>query len=87
VETTATKTQHPSGHGPKYAIDIEGSIYPWDEPTITVPQIRTLGRLPTDLPVMEIDLRTNAERTLPEDEAVELKPGLGFSKKVEFRRG
>ena len=87
METTATETHRSGRHGPKYAIDIEGSVYPWDEPTITVPQIRMLGGLPTDVPVIEIDLQTNEERTLPEDEVVELKPGLGFSKKVEFRRG
>lgn len=71
----------------KYAIDIEGTIYPWNEATITVPQIRELGGLPAGVPVLEIDLKTNDERTLPEDAIVQLKPGLGFSKKVEFRRG
>jgi hypothetical protein len=87
VETTATETHRSSGYGPKYAIDIEGTVYSWDEPTITVPQIRTFGGLPADVPVVEINLQTNEERTLPEDEMVQLKPGLGFSKKVEFRRG
>lgn len=71
----------------RYAIDIEGTIYDWDEPTITVPQLRDLGGLPAGVPVLEIDLKTNEERTLDEGEIVELKPGLGFSKKVEFRRG
>lgn len=71
----------------RYAIDIEGTIHDWDEPTITVPQLRDLGELPAGVPVLEIDLKTNDERTLDEGEIVELKPGLGFSKKVEFRRG
>jgi hypothetical protein len=71
----------------KYAIDIEGVIYDWDDPTITPRQIRELGGLPADVPVLEIDLKTNDERTLAETDVVHLKPGLGFSKKVEFRRG
>jgi hypothetical protein len=87
VETTATETHRRGGRGPRYAIDIEGTIHPWDEKTITVPEIRSLGGLPVDVPVLEINLHTNEERTLPEDAVVELKPGLGFSKKIEFRRG
>ena len=73
--------------GPKYIIDIEGSKYPWDEDTITVPQIRELGGLPPDLPVIEVDLQSGADRELQEDEVVHIKPGQGFSKKVSFKRG
>ena len=50
------------GQGPKFYIDIEGAVYPWDEDTITVSQLRVLGNLPTDLPVQEIDLQTNEAR-------------------------
>jgi hypothetical protein len=73
--------------GPRYALDIEGTIYDWDQATITVPQIRQLGGLPADQPVLMIDLKTNVERTLTDDEVIDVTPGLGFSKKVEFRRG
>lgn len=73
--------------GPKYLLDIEGKKYPWDEDTITVPQIRQLGGLPADQPVIEVDLHAGTERQLAEDEIVELRPGLGFSKKVSFKRG
>ncbi len=73
--------------GPKYVIDIEGNKYPWDEDTITVPQLRQLGGLPADQPVIEVDLQTGTERTLAETDVVELRPGLGFSKKVTFKRG
>lgn len=75
------------GEGPKYYIDIEGDLHDWDDDEITVPQIRSLGSLPEDLPVLMIDLRTNEQRTLAEDEVVELKPGMGFSKKWQFKRG
>lgn len=72
---------------PKYVIDIEGNKYPWDEDTITVPQIRQLGGLPADQPVIEVDFQAGTERTLAETDVVELRPGLGFSKKVAFKRG
>lgn len=75
------------GEGPKFEVDIEGTLYPWERDTITVPEIRELGNLPTDLPVIEVDLKTNTERTLAEDEVVELKAGKGFGKKVSFKRG
>lgn len=73
--------------GPKFHIDIEGTIYDWDKDTITVPELRELGNLPLDLPVLEIDLKDNTQRELAEDEVVELRPGLGFSKKVRYQRG
>ena len=75
------------GEGPKYHVNIEGTVYEWNEGTITVPQIRELGGLPTDLPVVQIDLNDNVQRDLAENEIVELKPGLGFSKKVRWNRG
>lgn len=74
-------------NAPKFEVNIEGVLYPWDKKTITVPEIRELGKLPTDLPVVEVDLKDNTERTLAEDEIVELKPGKGFGKKVSFKRG
>lgn len=73
--------------GPKFEINIEGKLYPWDSETITVPEIRTVGNLPSDLPVIEVDLQDNTERTLGEQDTVELKPGKGFGKKVSFKRG
>lgn len=73
--------------GPKYVINIEGVEHPWNKDTITVPEIRQLGNLPTSDAVIEIDLKDNTERTLGEDEVVEIQPGKGFGKKVKFQRG
>jgi hypothetical protein len=74
-------------HGPKYTLDIEGTNFPWDQDTITVPQIRELGSIPADQQIQEVDLQDNTERTLTETAIVTLKPGQGFAKKVRFQRG
>jgi hypothetical protein len=87
MKTAAKEKEAGQQQGPKYYLDIEGSLHPWDSDTITVPQIRELGGLPTDLPVIEIDLKDNTQRTLAEDEVIQLRPGLGFSKKVLYQRG
>lgn len=71
----------------KYSINIENKDYQWDSPWITLPQIRELSGIPDDQPVLEIDLATQTERTLPEDEVVHLESGRGYSKKVKFQRG
>lgn len=74
------------GNGPKYFIDIEGKEYEWDKNTITVTELRQLGNLPTDQPVIEVDPDNN-ERTLNEDEIITLKPGHRYGKKVLYKRG
>jgi hypothetical protein len=72
--------------GKKFYLWIEDREFGWDRETITVPEIRELGNLPADLPVVEI-LPDNTERTLAENEIVELKPGHRFGKKIRFKRG
>ena len=74
------------GNGPKYFIDIEGNEHDWDKGTITVTELRQLGNLPADQPVIEVDPDNN-ERTLNEDEVVTLKPGHRYGKKVLYKRG
>ena len=71
---------------PKFTLDIEGALKPWDEDTITTEQIAALGGWDVSLGVLLID-KDNNERTLKPGEVVKLEPGLGFSKKVRFRRG
>jgi len=73
--------------GPKFFVNIEGAEEPWPEARITVPQIRTLAGWEATQEVVEVDLEDNSERTLGDDEVVELKPGHGFSKKIKFQRG
>jgi hypothetical protein len=74
--------------GPTYYIDLEGiGIKEWHSSTITVPEIRDLAGWDSTQPVLEVDLETNTEVTLADDAIVQLKPGQGFAKKVQFKRG
>lgn len=87
TKTHAEPRTADQGGGPTFHVNIEGEIFAWDKPTITVTEIRGLGDLPHDVPVQVVDLKTNEQRTLAENEVIELRPGLGFSKKVRFVRG
>lgn len=72
---------------PKYEVDIEGQIYPWDRDSITVPELRELAGYPADQQMIEVDLKDNTEVVLADDATVTLKPGKGFAKRVVFKRG
>ncbi len=72
--------------GQKFFVNIEGTEYEWDKDTITVPEIRTLGSLPANTPVIEED-PDGAERTLAENEVIDLKPGHRFGRAAKFKRG
>lgn len=75
------------GQGPKYTLNIDDVDHLWDRDTISVPEIRGLGGIAAGTQVLEVNLETNEERTLLEDEIVTLKPGHGFGKKIKFKRG
>jgi hypothetical protein len=79
--------QPTAGHGPRFEVDIEGTIHEWARETITTAEIIGLGGWSPDQGVVEVNLKTQEERTLAPDEIVELKPGHGFAKKVKFQRG
>ena len=72
---------------PKYFVNVEGTIKPWDEAEITVAQIRQLAGWEASQPIVEVNLEDNTERTLQEADVVTLKPGHGFEKKIKFQRG
>jgi len=73
-------------HGPKYWLDVEGELKPWDRDTITTEQVIQLGGWDPSQGTIIID-KDNNERTLQPGEVIEIKPGMGFAKKVRFRRG
>jgi hypothetical protein len=73
-------------HGPNYFVNVEGTEYPWHKSTITVQEIRTLGNLPADLPVLE-EAPDGTERTLAENEVIHLRPGHRYGRASKYRRG
>lgn len=76
--------EHPNDK--KYYINVEGTEYPWEKSTVTTAEIRSLGKLPTDLPVVE-EFPDGTERTLTENEVIELKPGHRYGRAPKFKRG
>ena len=84
--TKDRQKEEKQGQGPKYTLNIEGVLTPWDEPTITTEQVIELGGWDPSQGAILID-KDNIERTLQPGEVIELKPGMGFSKKVTFKRG
>jgi hypothetical protein len=71
---------------PEVFVDVEGTVHPWLSDDITTEQIVKLGGWDPSQGAIEIDA-DNVERTLKPGEAVELKPGHSFAKKVKFKRG
>lgn len=76
-----------AGGGPKYHLNIDGKDYDWSSSTITVTQLRQLAGWSNDQAINEIDLKTGEKAPLSDNDTVELKPGRGFAKKVEFVSG
>jgi len=86
AEAARDREGNGQAEGPKYSLDIEGTQVSWGSPTITTEQIIELGGWDPSQGAIVID-KDNVERTLNPGEVVELKPGMGFSKKIRFKRG
>jgi Multiubiquitin len=69
-----------------FELDIEGKTVVWNAPTVTTEEIARLGGWDPSQGVIMVD-RDNNERTLGVNERVEIKPGLGFGKRVRWKRG
>jgi len=72
--------------GQKFFVNVEGVEHPWDRETITTAEIRALGNIPTDQPVIE-ENSDGEERTLGENETIQLKPGHRLGRAPKYRRG
>ena len=72
--------------GPKYFVNVEGTEHPWERDTITTAEIRTLGNLPVDQPVIQ-EMPDGTERTLAEDARIELQPGHRYGRAPRYKRG
>lgn len=74
----------------QYEVLVEGKIYPWDKEAISTSEIRSLGELPSDRPVVEDDLTSGEQKPIDEGQVhqlVALQEGKGLTKHVNFRRG
>lgn len=82
-------TEHQPGTT-HYQVLIEGAAYDWHKESISVPEMRQLAGLPEDRPIIQVDLQDNEMRVLSEDDVhrpVQLEPGKGVTKRVNFKRG
>ncbi len=76
----------PTEAGKKYFINIEGTEYSVDQETITVADIRRLGNIPADQPIVE-ETVDGTERTLGEGEIITLQPGHRYGRAPRYKRG
>lgn len=84
-----THARPPHEHCPpkgRFCLNIEGVETPWPVSTVTMEQIAELGKWDPSVGVIYVDAENN-ERTLQPGEVVEVKPGVGFCKKVGWKRG
>jgi hypothetical protein len=72
--------------GQKFYVNIEGAEYPWDKDTITAQDIRSLGGIPADVPILQ-EAPDGTERTIGENEAIALQPGHRLGRAAKYRRG
>ena len=72
--------------GKKFYINIEGTEIQVDSEVITVAQIRALGNIPADQPIVE-ESPDGTERTLRDDETITLKPGHRYGRAPRYKKG
>jgi hypothetical protein len=70
----------------KYYANIEGSEIPWNKDSISVAELRAIGKLPPGLPVVE-EYPDGTEKTLTDEDVIVLKPGHRFGRAPKFKRG
>jgi hypothetical protein len=74
---------------PKYEVWVEDRIHSWNKDTISVPEMRELGGLPSDCPMTAVDLVAEQEVPLPEDAVHSVPPreaGRPLVKRTHFRK-
>lgn len=72
--------------GPFYAFEVEGVEYHHDQPEITGGEIMDLADIPRSDGLVQI-LDDGTQKTVSEEEVIELKPGRRFKKRPRFKRG
>jgi hypothetical protein len=69
-----------------FELDVEGKTVAWTHSTITTEEIAGLGGWDAAQGVIMVD-RENNERALNPSETIEIKPGMGFGKRIRWKRG
>ncbi len=72
--------------GREFTLEIEGNTIPWHSPQISTEDIARLGGWDPSQGVIMVD-RENNETTLTPGQIVQLRPGLGFGKRIRWKRG
>lgn len=72
--------------GQKYSINIEGKECEWEKSTITVPEIRKLGNIPSDQCIVVEDEECR-EKTLGEKETITLNACHRVGRAPKYKRG
>jgi len=78
--------QHDEEHGPKYHFWVDGVEHVVHEESLTVAQIKQIGGVPADLPLLLLH-EDGSEEQLADDQVIELKPGRRFARAPRFKRG
>ncbi|MDQ3722959.1 MAG: hypothetical protein M3376_07820 [Actinomycetota bacterium] len=74
---------------PRYEVWVENTIHEWSKGTISLAEIRELGGMPDDCPVIAIDLVSQQDVPLPEDAVHDVPPrdlGKPLIKRTHFKR-
>jgi hypothetical protein len=73
-------------HGPKYHFWVDGVEHIVHESSLTVAEIKQVGGVPPDLPLLLLN-DGGTEEVLADEEVIELKPGRRFARAPRFKRG
>lgn len=78
--------EDPTEQRPRYCLNTEGNVQFLREPTITAEGIAEKGGWPASQGVVQVN-EDNTERNLAPGEVVTLGPGIGFCRRVRWKRG
>jgi len=74
---------------PQYEVWVENTIHTWHKGTISLAEIRELGSMPADSPVLAVDLVSQQDVPLPEDAVHDVPArelGKPLIKRTHFKR-
>jgi len=79
-------SEHEMQKGKKYYFWVDGVEHIVQDESLTVAQIKEIGGVPADLPLLLLN-EDGSEEALRDDMIIELKPGRRFARAPRFKRG